>query len=40
MLAGEALANIIMEPLNVCEEVVLLEKKLIADKALKGLPVV
>jgi hypothetical protein len=40
VLAGEALANVVMEPLNVCKEVVLLEEQLVADKALEGLPVV
>ena len=40
VLAGKALADVIMETLNVCQEVVLLEEQLVADKALKCLPIV
>ena len=40
VLARKALADVIVEPLNVGQEVVLLQEQLVADEAFKGLPVV
>ena len=39
-LAGEALADVVVEALDVREEVVLLQEQFVADETLEGLPVV
>jgi hypothetical protein len=39
-LAGKALADVVVEALDVREEVVLLQEQFVADETLEGLPVV